>query len=178
MANTTTNTAEQNTVSSKLLTLDDTVKSFMEIMDSSMVPPISDGMSYTDNSYDISWNTDNIFLFGRTLTYLHSQRDVKQNYLNSLENTLDQMQRRDDEYTDDDIAEQQRKCGQTQEVIKNMKRMIELYVQLFNKFVGDYIGMSGHSESDVKKLVDDVSKYIESKKRNNMRTNTKYSTDI
>ena len=33
MANTTTNTAEQNTVSSKLLTLDDTVKSFMEIME-------------------------------------------------------------------------------------------------------------------------------------------------
>ena len=68
MANSTTNSKEQNTVSSKLLTLDDTVKAFTEIMDSSMVPAISDGMSYTDESYDITWNIDNILLFGRTLT--------------------------------------------------------------------------------------------------------------
>ena len=97
MANSTTTTEAQN-VSSKLLTLDDTVKAFTEQMDSSMVPPISDGMSYTDESYDITWNIDNILLYGRTLNYLHSQRDNKQNYLNSLENTLDQMEERESLY--------------------------------------------------------------------------------
>tara|TARA_B000000532_G_scaffold88359_1_gene70704 strand:+ start:1754 stop:2287 length:534 start_codon:yes stop_codon:yes gene_type:complete len=177
MANSTTTTEAQN-VSSKLLTLDDTVKAFTEQMDSSMVPPISDGMSYTDESYDITWNIDNILLYGRTLNYLHSQRDNKQNYLNSLENTLDQMEERESLYGDEKIAEQRSKCGQAQEVVKNMKRLIELYVQLFNKFVGDFIGLDGHSESDVAKLVDDVSKYLEMKKRNNMKTNSKYSTDI
>ena len=178
MANSTTNSKEQNTVSSKLLTLDDTVKAFTEIMDSSMVPAISDGMSYTDESYDITWNIDNILLFGRTLTYLHSQRDSKQNYLNSLENTLDSYEERPTLYGDEKIQEQRAKCGETQEVVKNMKRLVELYVHLFNKFVGDFIGMSGHSESDVAKLVDDVSKYLDMKRRNNMKTNSKYSTDI
>ena len=177
MANSTRTTEEQK-VPSKLHTLDDTVKAFTEQMDSSMVPEISDGMSYTDESYDITWNIDNIFLFGRTLTYLHSQRDNKQNYLNSLENTLDQMEQHESKYGDDAIKEQRAKCGQAQEVVKNMKRLVELYVQLFNKFVGDFIGLSGHSEKDVAKLVDDVSNHIEMKKRNNMRTNSKYSTDI
>ena len=86
MANSTTTTEEQK-VPSKLHTLDDTVKAFIDQMDSSMVPEISDGMSYTDESYDITWNIDNIFLFGRTLTYLHAQRDKKQTYLNGLENS-------------------------------------------------------------------------------------------
>ena len=80
--------------------------------------------------------------------------------------------------THEKIQEQRAKCGETQEVVKNMKRLVELYVHLFNKFVGDFIGMSGHSESDVAKLVDDVSKYLDMKKRNNMKTNSKYSTDI
>jgi len=84
MANSTTTTEAQN-VSSKLLTLDDTVKSFMEIMDSSMVPPISDGMSYTDESYDITWNIDNILLYGRTLNYLHSQNATRK-YASTLSN--------------------------------------------------------------------------------------------
>ena len=61
---------------------------------------------------------------------------------------------------------------------QKLERLVELYVQLFNKFVGDFIGLSGHSEKDVAKLVDDVSNHIEMKKRNNMRTNSKYSTDI
>ena len=103
MANSTTTTEEQK-VPSKLHTLDDTVKAFTEQMDSSMVPEISDGMSYTDESYDITWNIDNIFLFGRTLTYLHSQRD--NNYLNSLENT--QMEH-ESKYVHDAI--QRVKCG-------------------------------------------------------------------
>ena len=103
-------------------------------------------MSYTDESYDITWNIDNIFLFGRTLTYLHAQRDKKQTYLNGLENTLDQMEQHESKYGDDAIAEQRARCGQAHEVVKNMKRLVELYVQLFNKFVGDFIGMSGHSE--------------------------------
>ena len=167
--------AQTNTKQQKL-TLLDTINEFVDFMDNSSVPPISDGMSYTNGSYDVEWNIDNVLNFGGSLSYTINQISAKKSYYDNLTYRLDNMS--EETHTQDQIESTERQIALVRPVITNLSITEALQQRLFYKFVGQYIGIEIGDNTSIQNLVKDVKKHLEAKKRHNMKSKSDKEFDI
>ena len=167
--------AQTNTNNNKL-TLLDTINEFVGFMDNSSVPPTSDGMSYTDGSYDVEWNIDNVLNFGGSLSYTINQISAKKSYYDNLSYRLENMSV--ETHTQEQIDSTEKQIELVRPVITNLSITEALQQRLFHKFVGQYIGIEVGDNTLIQNLVKDVKKHLEAKKRHNMKSKSDKEFDI
>ena len=158
------------------LTLLDNINSFVDFMDCSHIPPTSDGSSYSNGTYDVEWNVDNILYYGGSLSYTINQIEAKKSYYDNLTYRLNNMSQ--DTHTDSDIEDTKEKIASVEPVIFNLSKMEALQQRLFYAFVGRHIGIEIGDNTSIQNLVKDVRKYLDSKKRKNMESKNSNKFDI
>tara|TARA_R100000742_G_C4242976_1_gene62323 strand:- start:263 stop:796 length:534 start_codon:yes stop_codon:yes gene_type:complete len=158
--------------------LEQIVKEYVKFFDNSKVPQPSDGMSYTDNSYDIEWNIGNVLFYGKSVKFLIEQKQNRQDFCNRTQGYLDRANERDD--TSDEVKNKYIKDIEYNQTLGRNHAVDLLRAKyLFHHFVGQFVGIDVHDESSIVKMVNELTKHLDSKDRSTSKSpSTYHSCDI